>query len=179
MSQIYVPMVSSTPAIPTSFTADDLTVATPVANNLNVFSNNTTANNANGIETIASGDTLTIELTNRISVTATTSDGGGQTQTVSLFTPTNATSVTFKALVSGYDTANDKAIGGEQIGLARKSAGVVTVVGTNDTFDEADALLAAADWNVISGGANLQMQFVGVAGESIAWRATFEYIQVS
>ncbi len=117
------------------------------------------------------------ELTNRVSVSSITSDGAGQSQTVLLVTPTNTTSISFRCLISGYDAINNLAIGGEQIGLVRKAGGTVVVVGTNDTFDESDAALNTADWNVISTSPTLSIQFIGVAGFTINWRALFEYTQ--
>jgi len=183
LSQIYKPLTSSgpiPPIIPTQFTADDATVAIPAANNLNVLSRDTTENNNNGIQTTAdpnASDNLYIELTNRISVTATTSDGGGQTQAVTVFTPNNGTALNFECNFIGYDAINNEAAGGDQQGLARKSGGVVTIIGTNDSFDQSDAGLNAVDWNVIASGADLQAQFVGIAGRTITWKATFTYDQ--
>jgi len=54
MSQIYVPLTSSSPSVPTSFDTDNGT-ATPAANVLNIFG-------GNGIETSGSGNTVTINL---------------------------------------------------------------------------------------------------------------------
>lgn len=169
---------STPPGALSQLTPDSGGAVVAVANNINVFGKESTINNPNGIETFNGGVAeLDVTLTNRANVTATTSDGGGQTQNVTLITPTNATAITFKVTVVGYNSADDTAIGGEQIGLSRKSGGVVVVVGTNDTFDESDASLNTADWNVIASGATLVIQFVGVAGKSIAWRALFEYSQ--
>ena len=177
MSHINFIVSGGAPAIPTNFTTDDGS-AVPVANNINILGGETSENNDNGIETTGSGDTVTILLTNRVTISATTSDGAGQNQTVTLFTPINNKAITFKALVAGYDLADDAAIGGEQIGLARKSAGVAVVVGTNDTFDESDAALNGADWNVVSSGGDLAFQFIGIAGLTINWKVVLDYIQV-
>lgn len=182
MSQVYKNLASGPvpPTVATQYNTDVNSPAIPAANILIVPGGTSSVNNNNGIRTDGSsgGNTLTIQLTNRVQATATTSDGGGQTQNVTLIAPANATAVTFKVTVVGYDSANNLAVGGEQIGLARTTAGAPVVVGTNDTFDEADVAIGAADWNVIASGANLVMQFVGVAGHSIAWRALFEYTQV-
>lgn len=59
MSQVFK-AVSSSPSVATTFTADDGSIATPAANNLNVF---TPGNGIDGIKTTASGNTLTITLT--------------------------------------------------------------------------------------------------------------------
>lgn len=167
------------PAVPTSFVTDVHSPAISVANVLNVVGGITTTNNTKGIQTDGSsgGNTETIQLTNRANVTATTSDGAGQTQNVILMTPTNNTSISFRILITAYDAVDNTAIGGEQIGLARTTANVVTIVGTNDTFDESDVSLNTSDWNVIGSGANLVMQFIGVAGKTIVWRSLFEYTQ--
>lgn len=183
MSQIYKPLTSSgpiPPIIPTQFTADDATVGVSVNNNFNLLSNDTIANNNNGIQTTTIADGSAnhyTQLTNRISVTATTSDGAGQTQTVTLMTPTNATALEFSSSIIGYDSINDEACGGSQEGICRKSSGTTTIVGTNDSLDEADAGLVAVDWNIIGSGGDLAVEFIGVAGRTIVWRCTFTYIQ--
>lgn len=184
MSQIYKPLTSSgpiPPIIPTQFTADDATVAIPSANNLNVLSRDTTDNNANGVQTTVDANlsnNLYVELTNRSRVTATTSDGGGQTQTVTIFTPTVSTALEFSASFIGYDSANNEIAGGSMEGIAKRSAGGTTaIVGTNDTLDESDAGLAAVDWDIVTDGTLIQAQFVGIAGRSIAWSAVFLYNQ--
>lgn len=189
MSQIYKPLTSSgpiPPIIPTQFTADDATIAIPAANNLNVFSRDVTASNDNGIQTTAdpnASDNLYVELTNRIVVTGTTTNL--QTTSVTLFTPTNATAFSYKGTIVGYDTAGGFAAGGSIEGLGKKIAGVVSVVGDSDTLDENDAALeppiaaTSVDWNIVANGADLDVQFVGVAGSTINWKCLFTYIQVS
>ena len=178
MSQVYKSLTSGPvpPAVPTTFTTDSGS-AIPALNILNVLANDTIANDTDGLTTQGAGNTVTVLLTNRVSIDSITSDGAGQTQNIVIMTPTTATSITFRVLVSGYDAINNVAIGGEQIGLVRTLGGVVTVVGTNDTFDESDAVLGAADWNIISSSPTLSMQFVGLAGRVINWRALFEYTQ--
>lgn len=173
--------IPTPPEVPTQFTADDGTIAIPATNNLNVLSRDTVDNNANGIQTTAdpnNSDNLYVELTNRISVTSTTSDGAGQTQTVTVFTPTVSTGITFVVSITGYDVSNNQIAGGELVGIARRSAGGVTVVvGTNDTFSESDVALAATDWDIVTDGTLIQAQFVGIAGRTIDWSAVFIYDQ--
>ena len=180
MSQIYKSGVSGPvpPSVATSYLTDDGT-AVPALNILNVLGNDSIVDNDNGIATTGSGNTVTAVLTNRISVSLTTSDGAGQTQTTTLMTPTDATSVTFRMYLTGYDTINDEAIGGEQVGLARKSGGVAVVVGTNDTFDEFDAALGANDWEVQASGGNLIISVTGIVGRTINWKTIFQYTQVA
>ncbi len=185
MSQIIKTLTSGgplPPTIPTSFVTQDGT-AVPAANILIVNGFDSIENNENGIITkggvagTGTANEVDVILTNRISVTATTSDGLGQTQTVTLMTPTNATALNFECIFIGYDAINNEGCGGDQQGLSRKSGGVVTIIGTSDSLDQSDAGLTTVDWNVIASGANLSAEFVGVAGRTITWTATFSYDQ--
>lgn len=189
MSQIYKPLTSGGPIppnIPITFQAQNDGVndgtATAAANIINFNVTTSTVNDTDGMQVSASGNTVNHFLTNRASVTATTSDGGGQSQTVTLFTPVVGTSISFRMLVTGYDAVNNETTGGELLGIARRSGvGVTFVVGTNDTFDEFDETfipsLDTADYDVVTNGTILQVQFVGVATRTIVWRALFEYVQ--
>ncbi len=162
-----------------TLTGDDAIVVGPDGSgNINVIGGTSTVNNTKGITVLGDAGTFTetFTLTNRVSVSTVTSDGAGQTQNVTLFTPTNATSISWRALISGYDSL-DLTAGGEMIGISRKSGGLVVVVGSNDIFEDSDAALATADYDILASGADLIIRFVGVAGRTISWRALFEYTQ--
>jgi len=163
-----------------TLTGDTGGAVPPTANNIFVIGGSSVANNTNGITVAGNAGTSTevFTLTNRISVSSTTSDGLGQTQDVTLMTPSNGTSISFRLLVTGYDAINNETAGGELIGLSRSAAGSLDVIGTNDTFDESDAGLNAVDWDVIDiASPILQVRFVGIAGRTINWRALFDYTQ--
>lgn len=183
MSQFFVGIATGTlpPTVPTSFVTDVNSPAIPAANVLNEVGGSTSVNNNNGIQTDGSrrGNTLTIQLTNRVTVTATTSDGGGQTQNVTLFTTTSNTVITYSGFFSGRDTTTGDATGGLIFGLGKNVTGTASIVGDNDALDESDASLVATDWDITASGATLSAQFVGVAGKTINWRCTFTYQQVS
>lgn len=185
MSQIYKSLTSGPvpPAVPTSFVTQDGT-AVPAANVLIVNAFDSIQNNDNGIITkggvvgTGTSNEVDVVLTNRIKVTTTTSDGAGQSQTVTIMTPQVSSGITFVVSITGYDSANNAIAGGELIGIAKRSAGgTTTVVGTNDTFEDSDASLVTADWDIITNGTLIQIQFVGVAGLSISWSAVFLYDQ--
>lgn len=176
------------PIVATSYTTDvrDNTTtspgtAIPAANNLNILGRDTTQNNVYGIRSDADANNSAncyLELTNRAHLTASTVGAATDVQTI--FTPTASTSLTFTMTLTAYDSAGNLALGGEQIGLIRVSGGgAVTVIGTNDTFDEYDAALGANDWEVTTNGTVIQLSVTGVAGHNLNWSAVFTYIQVS
>jgi len=167
------------PTVPTSFVTDDGT-AIPALNILNIDGLDSIENNNNGIFTRANPDlsnNLEVILSNRISVTTTTSDGAGQTQTVTLMTPANGTAQNFEAVFIAYDAINDEGGGGDQQGLSRKSGGTVSIINVSDSFDQSDPGLIAIDWNVIASGSDLVAEVTGVAGRRITWTVTFKYDQ--
>lgn len=179
MSQLYKNSTGvAPPGTVGQLTPDTGGVVTPVGNNIDVFSANVITNNTLGIQTANGGaGELDIRLTNRVSVSTTTSDGAGQVQTITVLTTSNSTAVTFYVFFVGIDVPNNVATGSETIGICRTSAGTVTIIGINDVFSEEDAALAATSYQIIASGADLQLQFTGIAGRTINWRAVFEYVQ--
>ncbi len=184
MSQIFKPLTSAgpiPPIIPTSFVTQDGT-AVPAANILIIDGFDSSENNDNGIITkggvvgTGTANEVDVVITNRGVATGTTN--GAVTTSVTLFTPTNATAFTYKAYITGRETTTGDCAGGSIEGLARKNAGAVTVVGDSDTLDEEDVSLIGVDWNIVASGADLVIQFIGIAATTINWKCTFTYQQV-
>lgn len=161
------------PAVATSYVTNSGT-AIPAANILNVLADDTTASNDNGIQTTGSGNTVTVELTNRIVLNVTTTDA--TITDLAVFTPLNTTGFTFWCEINAYDSAGNDTAGGMLIGIGKKSGGNVTIVGTNDVFDESDAALNTINWDVIASGGDVQFQVTGIALTTIVWKIQFEYI---
>lgn len=184
MSQIIKNLASGPvpPAVATSYQTQNGT-AVPISNVLIVDGFDSIENNDNGIITkggvVGTGtqNEVDVVITNRIVITATTSDGGGQTQTITVMTPTNGTAIEFTASFIGYDSINNEAAGGSQEGISRKFGGTVTTIGTNDSLDESDPALNAVDWDIIASGGNLAARFAGIAGRTITWKCLFTFIQ--
>ena len=167
------------PEVPTTFTADDLTTATPAANNLNVFSADTTANNDNGIRTIASLSTLTVQLTNRgTSGTVTTTDA--TLTTVATFSLGATPGVYFiQGDFIGFDIT-DTAGGGYGFDSAFRTTGAAAVeISTEfkDLFEE--AAMATSDVFVVASGNNVLFQVQGIAAKTIDWNCVFNFRFVS
>lgn len=176
------------PVIATTFVTDvkndDGTMspghAIPSGNALNVIGGNTIQNNTLGIRTDANpeaGNNLIVELTNRVSVSTTTSDVAGQTQTVIVLPTVNGMGNKFRVEFAGIDVANNVITSSETLGISRTAGGTAVIVGTNEIFSEEDAALAATVYQVVASGANLELTFTGIAGHTINWRALFEYVQ--
>lgn len=175
MSQIFKSSTSSPPPpqVPTSFVTDSGT-AIPVANILNVLANDTTANNDNGIQTIGSGNTLTIQLTNRITGSATTTNA---TPTTLISLSLGATPGTY--IVEGDITAyNSTDLAGASYtfaGAAVTNGVTATEIGVEnkDIFEQ--VAMTAADFNLGITGNSAFIEVIGIAGKTINWNAMFTY----
>lgn len=183
MSQIIKPLTSSGPIppnIPTSFVTDAGT-AVPAANILNVLGGTTTALNNNGITTIASGNTVTVELTNRAQGAIATADA---TPTNLVTLPLGATPgvYTFDCLVAGFNAAGPLAAGFTIVGSVR-TTGAAAVLTPNQAIDhfEEGALGTApqVQAQIVVSGNNAILQVTGKVGFPIHWNGVMNYIFVS
>jgi len=169
------------PVVATSYITQDGTAA-PLANQLLVNGIDSIENNNNGIITKGgvAGTTVAnrvdVVLTNRIVLNTTTADA--TPVLLNVLTPTASTGLTMFLTVNGYDALGNATTGGEQIAIASCSAGgVVAVIGANDTFADSSATLAAADWQIVTDNAQIQIELTGVAATSIDWVCLFMFIQ--
>lgn len=177
MSQAGILSVTASPSVPTSFVTDSGT-AVPVANILNVLGSDTTVNDDDGIRVIGSGNTVTVQLTNRATGTATTNDA----------TPTTALTFSLGATpgvyyVEGNITAfnsTDTAGGVYNFVSGFRTTGVAaTEIGTEfkDSFEE--AAMAASDFNVVASGNDIIIEVEGIAAKTINWNVSLTYRFVS
>lgn len=178
MSQFYQGVVAGSlpPSVPTTFTADDTTTATPVANNLNVFSNDITTNNNNGVQTTASGSTLTIQLTNRIQ--GQTSTVGNVTSDVITFS-LGATPGAFKFHfeVVAFESTTPAGLGYSIEASARTDGISASIISLPDADEDEDpALTVDADWQVIASGNNVIVRVTGVTALTLNWGCVGTYV---
>lgn len=172
MSQIYKDLTSGPvpPGVPTQFTADDATIAIPAANNLNVFSRDTTDNNVNGVQTTADpngSDNLYVELTNRVQGIASTS--GAATAAIITFTPTVVGTYSFEFRIAVYNETS-------LLGAGYSLFGAIRFDGVNsnicDIFDEIvneEGTMTNLDIAVAVAGANVLVNGTGYLGQEINW----------
>jgi hypothetical protein len=180
MSQAGILKVSSgslPPQVPTTFTTNSGT-AVPVANNLNIFGIDSSANNDNGVFTNALGDTVNVVLSNRSTSVVSTANA----------TPTTALTLSLGAtpgvyFIEGNIVAfNTIDIAGGAYSFTsgmRTDGATATELGTEfkDSFEE--AAMAPADFNIIASGNNVIVEVIGIAGKSIDWNVYLTYRFVS
>ena len=186
MSQIYKSLTSGPvpPAVPTQFTADDGSIGVPVANNFNLLSNFTSANNNNGIQTttIANGSANHYtQLTNRIQNVVTTTNA--TPAAISTFALGATPGVyTFDINIAGYDVTDNEGVGYSIFGTIRTTGASGVVIGTPDKIvneETSPVDLSPADVALTVSGNNAIVQVTGLAATTIHWNSIATYIKVT
>lgn len=187
MSQIYKPGTGGggviPPTVPESFVTDVNSPAIPALNVLNVPGGFVTADNANGIRTDGSSgsNTLTVQLTNRITGSATVV--GAVTGDVVTFPLSASPSVyRFNFLITGRCTAgtsSGEGLGYTVDGSIRTDGTTATIISTPDIDADEDASLTLALIAASASGNNLVIVVTGVAGQTISYKAVGYYVVVS
>ncbi len=168
------------PTVPTSFVTDINSPSIPIANVENVIGGTVTTNNVKGIQTDGSSgsNTLTIQLTNRIQGTVTTTNA---TPTVLTTFALGATPgvYNFDIQIAGYDLTDTAGVGYFISGSIRTTGAAAVLVGTPDKITNEEAATTAADANLVVSGNNAIVQVTGIAAKTIDWNALSQYIFVS
>lgn len=148
------------PVVPLQFT-EDLGVAVPVANNLNVFG-------GTGINTSGAGDTITINLAN--SGTTTTQTIGAVTSEVTVINLGAIPSVgVFVARIVGFDSASNDGVAFVLTAAAKTDGAAASLVSLQDKLVFKDTSLLASDANVTVNGNSVTITVLGVAATTIDW----------
>ncbi len=178
MSQIFTSSISGSvpPSVATSYVTDS-GVAVPVANILNVLGSDTVVNNDNGLRTIGSVNTVTVQLTNRSTGQITTTDA---TPTTGISLALGATPGTYiiDGLIAAYDVT-DTASGGYGFTSVVRTTGAAAIeIGTDNTLEYEDAAMATADINVGVTLNTFVVDVTGIVGKTIDWNTslTFRFV---
>lgn len=168
------------PSVATSYVTDTNSPAIPAANILNVLGNDTTQNNVSGIRTDGSsgGNTLTVQLTNRLQGTGTTI-GATTADLVTFSLGATPGSYNFELKVVGFDAVTPSATGFTVIGTMRTTGAAATLVGTPDETVVEDIAMLTCDVDMVVSGNNLIIRTTGVAGLTIDWNTVATYVFVS
>ena len=175
MSQVTLG-TSATPSVPTSFVTDD-GVAIPSANILNLLGDDTTDNDTDGLRVIGSGNTATVQLTNRFYGTGQTV--GAVTDDLITF-DLGASSAIFRfwfEIVSRDDDSNNGS--GYTITSTFKTDGAAaTRINTPFTEEDEDTSVEGAVINMVADGNNAILRVAGVENETLDWACVGEYITI-
>lgn len=160
------------PTIPTTFVTDSGS-AVPAANILNILGNDSSANNANGISTTGSGNTVTAVLSNRLQGTVTTV--GLTTSPIITFTPTVIGTYAIEARVCAYNTTSSLGAGYSMFSAVRFDGVNSNLCGTPDRIVNEEGAMTSSNCTITVSGANVLINGVGYAAQTINWSAVGLY----
>jgi len=168
----------SPPDVPTQFTTND-GIAVPVANNLNIFAEDSTQNDDNGITTEGAGDTVTILITNRLQNSGTT-NGAVNLDLISFSLGATPANYIFEIKIAAFSPLNNVGGGWSLFGTVRTDGATATQIETEDKINNKDALIATADVNFATSGNSFVLRVTGSAGiTDLNWSAVGLYTRVT
>lgn len=179
MSQIYKPGSGGGGGLPvnvaTSYTTDVNSPAVPAANILQVLGNDTTANNVNGLQTDGSSgsNVLTIQLTNRLQGSITTV--GLTTTPIITFTPAVIGTYAIECRIAAYNTTSSLGAGYSIFVAVRFDGANSNLTGVADVIVNEEGTMSSAKVTVTVSGANILINGVGYAAQTINWSAVGLY----
>lgn len=181
MSQITKILTSSgpiPPIIPTSFVTQDGT-AIPDSNILIINGNDSTQNNSNGIITkggvagTGTSNEVDVIITNRIA--GSTSTIGAVTNAIVTFPLTVIGTYAIECRISAYNTTATLGAGYSLFGTARFDGVNANLVGTPDKITNEEGAMSSANITMTVSGANVLINAVGYAAQTINWSAVGLY----
>ena len=159
---------------PLTITADTGT-ATESAGSLTILgASSSTANVFGGISTSASGSTVNIQLTNRVTASTTTTGITPSAVTLMALGATPA-GFAYNINVTGFDAGSAVSCSIEVSGSVRTDGATATVAGTPSQLFTGDAGLIGAVATLVASANNAQLQITGVVAETISWKAVGYY----
>ena len=164
MSQITLPTTAGNlpPSVPTSFVTDAGT-AIPVANVLNVVG-------GPGINTSGSGSTVTVNLNGALSGTGTTI-GAVTADVITFAAGAVPGTYQFDIRVAGFDATVPQSCGYGIIATARTTGAAASIIGTPDKVVAEEGTLSAANADVVASGNNIIVRVLGIAVDTVRWKA--------
>lgn len=168
------------PGVPTTFVTDVNSPSVPVANIENVFGGTSSSNNTNGIQTDGSsgGNTLTVQLTNRVSAAVTTANAA-VTPIITFALGATPASYIFDISVVALDVTDSLGAGYSLFGTIRTNGIAATVVGTPDKIVNEEGAMSAAQVDLTASGNNAVVNVTGLAGKTIDWNSLLIYTKVT
>jgi hypothetical protein len=163
------------PPVATTYVTDVSTPAVPAANILNVYGGSSSDDDINGIWTDGSSgsNTLTIELTNRISGTAQTI--GATSATVFSFVLPVDGNYAFDVNLSAWDTIGKTGAAFKVFAGIKRVAGVASLLNPQDGFVNQEASMVGCQAGLSAVAGTMNLDVTGLAGKTINWVAVGTY----
>lgn len=185
MSQFFISSSAAPPPpdVPTDFVTQDGT-AVPAANILLVNAYDSRENNDSGITAkggVAAGDPpgtgaaneLDLYITNRVQGTVTTV--GLTTSPIITFTPTVIGTYSFEVRIAAYNTTSTLGAAYSVFGSARFNGVTSTLIDIVDKITNEEGTMTSANATFTVSGANVLVNGVGYAAQTINWSAVGLY----
>lgn len=161
---------------------DDGTIARPTANNINLLSTAVSTNNTNGIQTTSNpnmGDNAYIELTNRISASAITTDGVTPVVVYSFALSASAAVYNFDVRIAVLNLTDNIGAGYQSFRIVRTNGATATAISSSPGIvGEEGAMTGILVANGQSGN-NVTLTVTGLVGKIIHYYALTTYVVVS
>lgn len=165
----------------TQVTTDD-GVVTPSGGNVNLLANDTTANNDNGITVDGTvPNTATILITNRLQGTGTSTNASSADLITFALDGDDPRVYRFDFQVAGRSTAGSFVGEGTTYfvtGAGRTDSATATVIGSAFQDVDEDNDLSGSSIALVASGNNIILRAVGIAGETIIYKAVGSYVVV-
>ena len=153
-------------------------VVVPAAGNINIYADDTTENDVNGLKTDGqTANTVFVLLTNRLQNTATVV--GADTEDLITFDLGASPAVyRFQFHVTGRETTTGDGLGYDLFGSAKTDGAAVTKI--KEVFQDADedTDLEDAKLALVASGNNIILQVTGVEDTTISYSAVGTYVMV-
>lgn len=168
------------PTVASTYTTDINTPAIPAANILIVTGGSSTVNNNNGVRTDGSGgsNTLTVQLTNRLSGTGSTV-GAVNTDLITFALGATPGVYIFEFEICGFESSTPAGVGYSVFGTVRTTGAAAVLVGTPDKIVNEEVALLGCDVNLVVSGNSAIVRATGVAPLTISWRSLGQYTLVT
>lgn len=182
MSQYYV-RDNTTPSADVEFLSGQ-TGTNPVgpdgSHNINIFGEETSENNLQGINTRgdAAGNTVFVQLTNRLTGAISTNDAT-PTAIVTFPLGGDATTYIVNGVISAYESATPGGAGYFFNAAVRTDGATAAAIGVEFTSEFEDGALINSDVEVGVSGNNLVITVTGVAATAIDWLCQATYSRVA
>jgi hypothetical protein len=174
---------SGPPAGEIEFDTDAASPAISAAGVIIFTGGSTSLSTAAGIQTSGStgGNTMSVELTNRVTGTVTTTNATPTSLAIFALSPTPGV-YNFDLSIAAFDVTDSAGAGWAIFGTVRSDGTDTFLVEAPDKITNQEAATLATDANLLAGGVGVNqaiVQVTGIAGKTINWKLVGTYVVVN